>query len=130
MIGQFQHAEVKGAKVRFCKSCTCRSWIFVLCEVTSVMKAAYHHLAVARRILDVCVDTSWWGWRGICVRRASALDESLEDVVYALDQAIVDNLFVLEGFNLVFAIDTLLVNLILLCADEGTLVDVGMNFDV
>jgi hypothetical protein len=98
------------------------------------------------------MDTSWWGWRGVCIRRASALDESLEDVafetrlslfgllfeglerfkqvVYAFDQAIVNDLFVLEGFNLVFAIDTLLVNLILLCADEGTLVDVGMDFDV
>jgi len=98
------------------------------------------------------VDTAWWGWRGILVRRAGALDEGLEDVtfkarlslfgllfeglqrvkqvVYALDQAIVDDLLVLEGLDLVFAIDTLLVDLILLCADEGALVDIGMNFDI
>lgn len=98
------------------------------------------------------MDTAWWGWRGILVRRAGALNEGLEDVtfearlsllgflregvqrveqvVYAVDEAIVDDLFVLEGLDLVFAIDTLLVDLILLCADEGTLVDIGMDFDV
>jgi hypothetical protein len=30
----------------------------------------------------------------------------------------------------VFAIDTLLVDLVLLCTDERTLVDIGMDFDI
>lgn len=98
------------------------------------------------------MDTAWWGWRGILVRRASAFDEGLEDVtfearlglfgfllerlqrveqvVYAVDEAIVDDLLVLEGLDLVFAIDTLLVDLVLLCTNEGALVDIGMDFDV
>ena len=98
------------------------------------------------------MDTAWWGWRGILVRRASAFDEGLEDVtfearlglfgfllerlqrveqvVYAVDEAIVDDLLVLEGLDLVFAIDTLLVDLVLLCTDERTLVDIGMDFDI
>jgi hypothetical protein len=56
--------------------------------------------------------------------------QRVEQVVYALDQAIVDDLFILEGLDLVFAIDTLLVDLILLCADERTLVDIGVDLDI
>ena len=50
--------------------------------------------------------------------------------VNAVDQTIVDDLFVLEGLDLVFAIDTLLVDLVLLCTNERTLIDIGMDFDV
>ncbi len=46
------------------------------------------------------------------------------------EQAIVDDAFVLEGGDFVFALETGLVDLILLCADEGAFVDVGMDFDV
>jgi len=56
--------------------------------------------------------------------------QRVEQVVYALDQAIVDDLLVLEGLDLVFAIDTLLVDLVLLCTDKGTLVDIGVDFDI
>jgi hypothetical protein len=56
--------------------------------------------------------------------------QRVEQVVYALDQTIVDDLFVLEGLDLVFAIDTLLVDLVLLCTDEGTLVNIGMDFNI
>ena len=56
--------------------------------------------------------------------------QRVEQVVYTVDQAIVDDLFVLEGLDLVFAIDTLLVDLVLLCTNERTLVDIGMDFDV
>jgi hypothetical protein len=56
--------------------------------------------------------------------------QRVEQVVYALDQTIVDNLLILEGLDLVFAIDTLLVDLVLLCADERTLVDIGVDFDI
>ena len=56
--------------------------------------------------------------------------QRVEQVVYTVDQAIVDDLFVLEGLDLVFAIDTLLVDLVLLCTNERTLVDIGMDFDI
>ena len=56
--------------------------------------------------------------------------QRVEQVVYTVDQAIVDDLFVLEGLDLVFAIDTLLVDLVLLCTNERTLIDIGMDFDI
>ena len=56
--------------------------------------------------------------------------QRVEKVVYTVDQAIVDDLFVLEGLDLVFAIDTLLVDLVLLCTNERTLIDIGMDFDI
>lgn len=96
--------------------------------------------------------TTWRRWRGVLVGRASALDQGLEDVAFnaglgllglllvsvesskqlvdTVNQAIVDDLLVLQSLDLVFAIDTLLMNLVLLRADEGTLVDVWVDFDV
>jgi hypothetical protein len=56
--------------------------------------------------------------------------QRVEQVVYTLNETIVDDLFILEGLDLVFAIDTLLVDLILLCADERTLVDIGVDLDI
>lgn len=56
--------------------------------------------------------------------------EGLQQTIDAGQQAIVDDLFVFEGLNVVFPVDSLLVNLVLFCADEGTLVDVGMNLDI
>ena len=46
------------------------------------------------------------------------------------EQAIVDDPLILVGLDLVLALESLLVNLVLLCADEGALVDVGVDFDI
>ena len=53
-----------------------------------------------------------------------------EQVVYALDQAIVDDLFVLEGFDLELPVDSLLVDLVLLGANKRALVDVWVDFNI
>ena len=118
----------------------------------SLIDKSSHHFTVTRRILNICMYTTWRRWRGVLVGRASALDQGLEDVAFnaglgllglllvsvesskqlvdTVNQAIVDDLLVLQSLDLVFAIDTLLMNLVLLRADEGTLVDVWVDFDV
>jgi hypothetical protein len=48
----------------------------------------------------------------------------------ALDQGVVDDALVLEGLDLVPALLAFGVNLVLLGADEGPLVDIGMDLDV
>ena len=48
----------------------------------------------------------------------------------ALQQAVVDDALVLEGFDVLFALLALLVDLVLLCADKGAFVDVGMDLDI
>jgi hypothetical protein len=53
-----------------------------------------------------------------------------EESIDPFEQAIVDNPLVLVGFNLVLSFESLLMDLILLCADEGALVDVGVDFNV
>ena len=47
-----------------------------------------------------------------------------------MKQAIVDDSLVLVGLDLVLALETLLVNLVLLRADERAFIDVGVYFDV
>jgi hypothetical protein len=56
--------------------------------------------------------------------------ENSKQLVDALEEAIIDYTFVFEGFNLMLALRTLLMNLILLCTDKRSFVDIGMNFDV
>lgn len=56
--------------------------------------------------------------------------QSCEKSVDAVEEAIVDDAFVFVSCNLVLALLTLLVDLVLLCADEGTLVDVWVNFNI
>ena len=53
-----------------------------------------------------------------------------EESIDPLEQAIVDNPLVLVGFDLILPLESLLMNLILLCTDERALVDVGVDFDV
>lgn len=53
-----------------------------------------------------------------------------EQAVDAGEEAIVDDAFVAEGGDFVFALEAGLVDLVLLCADEGAFVDVGVDFDV
>ena len=48
----------------------------------------------------------------------------------ALDEGVIDYALVLEGLNVVLALLTLGVNLVLLGSDEGALVDVGVDFDI
>lgn len=48
----------------------------------------------------------------------------------ALHQAIVDDALILERLDLMLPLLTLLVDLVLLGADKGPLVDVGVNFDI
>jgi hypothetical protein len=111
-----------------------------------------HHFAVTWGILNIFVNAGRRRGRGILVGGASARNQSLEDVTFkagrgllgflfvgfkgleqtvdAVEQAKVDDFLVLESLNLVFAVDTLLVNLVLLCTDKGTLVDIGMDLDI
>ncbi|GKT88388.1 hypothetical protein Ct61P_06238 [Colletotrichum tofieldiae] len=56
--------------------------------------------------------------------------EGVEQLGYALHQAIVDDALVLERLDLVLALKALLVDLVLLRSDEGSLIDVGVDFDV
>lgn len=56
--------------------------------------------------------------------------QSRKKSVDAVEESIVDDTLVFVGCDLVLALLALLVNLVLLCADEGTLVNVWMNFDV
>lgn len=48
----------------------------------------------------------------------------------ALDEAVVDDALVLEGLDILSPLLTLLVDLVLLGSDEGSLVDVGMDLDI
>ena len=54
----------------------------------------------------------------------------LQERFNALEEAIVDHSFVFQGLDLVPSVVPLLVYLVLLCADEGALVDIGMYLDV
>lgn len=56
--------------------------------------------------------------------------EAGEEGIDAGEETIVDNAFVFEGGDFVFALEAGLVDLVLLCADEGAFVDVGMLWDV
>lgn len=56
--------------------------------------------------------------------------EGCEEGVDAPEQAIVDDALILVGFNFVFAFRSLLVDLGLLCADEGAFVYVGVYLDI
>lgn len=56
--------------------------------------------------------------------------ESVDEARDALDERVVDLALVLELDNLLAAMVALLVNLRLLGADEGALVDVGMDFNI
>jgi hypothetical protein len=56
--------------------------------------------------------------------------ERCEQAVDALGEAIVDDALILERLNLMAAVVALLVYLCLFRANEGLLVDVGVNFDV
>ena len=53
-----------------------------------------------------------------------------QERINALEKAIIDHSFVFQGFDLVPSVVPLLVYLVLLCADEGALVDIGMYLDV
>jgi hypothetical protein len=53
-----------------------------------------------------------------------------EEAADPFKQAIVDNSLVLVGLDLVLALESLLVDLVLLGSDEGTLVDVWVDFDI
>lgn len=48
----------------------------------------------------------------------------------ARDEPIIDDALVLVLLDMELALLALLVDLVLLCADEGALVDVGVHFDV
>lgn len=53
-----------------------------------------------------------------------------EETAQSFCEAIIDDTLVLERLDLVAAVFALLVDLRLLCANEGFLVDVGVDFDV
>ena len=114
---------------------------------------AGHHLRVAGLVLDVLVD-ALRGWRGAVVAAVAAdaahdLHQALEDdlvgavavlglvaleggeqLADALGEPVVDDALILERLDLVAAAFALGVDLVLLGADEGLLVDVGVHFDV
>lgn len=48
----------------------------------------------------------------------------------SLDQGIVDDSFVLQGLDLELPLLSFRMNLVLLGADEGPLVDIGMNLNI
>ena len=48
----------------------------------------------------------------------------------ALHQAIIDDALVLQRLDLVLPLLSLLMDLVLLCTDEGSLVDIRVNFDI
>lgn len=56
--------------------------------------------------------------------------ERREQRIDPLEQALVDDALVLVGLDLVLALESGLVDLVLLGSDEGALVDVGVDFDV
>lgn len=56
--------------------------------------------------------------------------QSGEEAPNAAEEAIVDDALVLQSDDLVLAELALLVDLILLCADEGSFVDIWVDFDV
>jgi hypothetical protein len=56
--------------------------------------------------------------------------QGVEEARDALDQRVVDDALVLEGLDLVLALLALGMDLVLLGADEGPLVDIGMDLDV
>lgn len=56
--------------------------------------------------------------------------ESCEQGVDAFEEAIVDDALVFVGFDLVLAFEACLVDLVLLGADKGAFIDIGVDFDV
>jgi hypothetical protein len=48
----------------------------------------------------------------------------------ALQETIVNDTLILVGFDFVFALVSLLVDLILLSSNKGSLVDIGVDFDI
>lgn len=56
--------------------------------------------------------------------------ESRQEGVDAFEQSVVDDPLVFQGLDLVASVVALLVDLVLLRADEGAFVDVGVDFDV
>lgn len=53
-----------------------------------------------------------------------------DETVDAVEEAIVDDALVFVGRDLVLAVLTLLVDLVLLCTDERALVDVWVDFNI
>ena len=56
--------------------------------------------------------------------------ESSEEQVYPRQQSVVDAALELKGRDAVLSLGAVTVDLGLLCADEGLLVDVGVDIDV
>ena len=56
--------------------------------------------------------------------------ERIEKRVNPCEESVIDDAFVFEGFNLMFSVVTLLVDLVLLCSDEGAFIDVRVYFDI
>lgn len=56
--------------------------------------------------------------------------EDIKKVVDAGKETIINDTLVLEGLDLVFALGTLLVNLVLLCSNEGLLIYIWVNLNV
>lgn len=56
--------------------------------------------------------------------------QGCEKGIDAFEKAIVDDALILVGFDFVLALEALLMDLVLLGTDEGTLVDIGVYFDV
>ncbi len=97
----------------------------------------------------ICINAWRWFGRFISGRVAGGFDKGLEDkfvgillvrfglvplegikkAVDAFEEAIVDYTFVLERVDFSFPLESLLVDLVLLRPDEGTLVDIGVHFD-
>lgn len=50
--------------------------------------------------------------------------------VDAFEKAIVYDALVFVGLDFVLALEALLMDLVLLCADEGAFVDIGVHFDI
>lgn len=56
--------------------------------------------------------------------------ESRQEGVDAFEQSVIDDPLVFQGLDLVASVVALLVDLVLLRADEGAFVDIRVDFDV
>ena len=107
-----------------------------------------HHLGVAERFCLLRVHAFGRLRHLVVVRVSSRCDERLiekriavlgfrlvtpqlgQEGIDAPEKSIVDDAFVLEGFDLMLALGSLHVDLALLRPNEGALVDIGMGFEV
>jgi len=64
------------------------------------------------------------------LRAGSVRLQRIDQCVDASEKTVVDDAVILERLDLDFAVSPFLVYLVLLCADEGALVDIGVYFDV